>query len=104
MTFEEFSKEIARHELTVLRDDGLYRHLRCRRPDDRAIADVDMVFLCRSGAWLPPWCDDAFFRFVNAAPVQVIPLAAPPKHRGFQMSHAEALSGEIRKFMIGHVG
>lgn len=30
---ERFEGEIAEHTLTVLRDDGLYRHLRCRRPD-----------------------------------------------------------------------
>lgn len=29
---ERFLNEIARHELAVLRDDGLYRHLRCQRP------------------------------------------------------------------------
>lgn len=29
-----FAKDTARHELTVLRDDGLYRHLRFRQPAD----------------------------------------------------------------------
>lgn len=29
---ENFVKDTAEHELTVLRDDGLYRHLRCRKP------------------------------------------------------------------------
>lgn len=27
------------------------------------------VFVCRSGAWVPPWCDDAHQRFVHSAPV-----------------------------------
>lgn len=32
-TKEGFLKDIAQHEMTVLRDDGLYRHVRFRRPD-----------------------------------------------------------------------
>lgn len=31
--FERFSQEIAEHTVTILRNDGLYRHLRCRRGD-----------------------------------------------------------------------
>jgi hypothetical protein len=31
--FARFNKEIAGHTVKVLRDDGLYRHLRCRRGD-----------------------------------------------------------------------
>jgi hypothetical protein len=27
--FEQFNRDVARHSVTVLRDDGLYRHLRC---------------------------------------------------------------------------
>jgi hypothetical protein len=30
---ERFARDTARHEVTVLRDDGLYRHLRCQAPD-----------------------------------------------------------------------
>jgi hypothetical protein len=29
---ERFEQETAEHEMTVLRDDGLYRHLRFQRP------------------------------------------------------------------------
>jgi len=28
-------------------------------------AEYDIVFVCRSGAWTPPWYDDLFLRFVN---------------------------------------
>jgi hypothetical protein len=31
-TEEQFSKEIAEHKLTIIRDDGVDRHIRCRRP------------------------------------------------------------------------
>ncbi|MFJ4701921.1 hypothetical protein ACIP5N_27550 [Streptomyces sp. NPDC088768] len=48
-------------------------------PVDMAIDDgtappvvFDAVYLCRSGAWVPPWADDAFTKFLRAAPV--------PKH------------------------
>lgn len=29
----------------------------------------DAVYVCRSGAWVPPWCDTDFLNFVNAAPM-----------------------------------
>lgn len=44
-------------------------------PMDRAVDNrkngpgkVDGVFLCRSGAWVPAWLDDAFADFVRACP------------------------------------
>jgi len=43
---------------------------------DRAFDDgkanktrFDTVFVCRSGAWTPPWCDWDFQAFIDAAPV-----------------------------------
>jgi len=33
---ERFAADIARHEMTILRDDGVYRHLRFKRPDSGA--------------------------------------------------------------------
>ena len=35
--------------------------------DHRQIAksEYDAVFICRSGAWTPSWCDDDFHRFVS---------------------------------------
>lgn len=32
-TREEFEQNIAEHELTILHDDDIYRHIRMRRPD-----------------------------------------------------------------------
>lgn len=32
LTEEQFLKDVATHEMTVLRDDGIYRHLRFRNP------------------------------------------------------------------------
>ncbi len=27
--------------------------------------NIDLVHICRSGAWTPPWLDDEFFKFVE---------------------------------------
>lgn len=35
-TEDHFSKEIATHRLSILRDDGVERHIRCRRPNTGA--------------------------------------------------------------------
>ncbi|GAA2252779.1 hypothetical protein GCM10010232_46540 [Streptomyces amakusaensis] len=32
-------------------------------------AAFDLVFVCRSGAWVPPWCDGAFTEFLHSAPL-----------------------------------
>lgn len=32
ITVEEFLKDVAKHELAILRDDGMYRHIRCKAP------------------------------------------------------------------------
>jgi hypothetical protein len=46
---------------------------------DRAVDDgarpaepgqFDRVFVCRSPAWVPPWCDEDYQAFIAAAPVQ----------------------------------
>jgi hypothetical protein len=41
-----------------------------RRIDDGKPVDIsyDLVFVCRSGAWVPPWCDDQFVEFLNSFP------------------------------------
>jgi hypothetical protein len=40
--------------------------------DDGAshLGQFDKVFVCRSGAWVPPWFDDAFADFLQIAPVR----------------------------------
>ncbi|MFE6664221.1 hypothetical protein ACFVFH_11770 [Streptomyces sp. NPDC057697] len=29
----------------------------------------DLVFVCRSGAWVPPWADASFTDFLHSAPM-----------------------------------
>ncbi|MFG2113226.1 hypothetical protein ACGFRB_11420 [Streptomyces sp. NPDC048718] len=42
--------------------------------DDGRAPDVvfDAVFLCRSGAWVPPWCDRDFSAFLAACPAAAV--------------------------------
>ena len=46
------------------------------RKDDLGRFDAHMVFdvvsICRSGAWVPPWCDEAFQAFYTSCPVSEI--------------------------------
>lgn len=39
---ERFANDVSRHELTVLRNDGMYRHLRLARPDSNVFS-FDLV-------------------------------------------------------------
>lgn len=48
-------------------------------PVDRQVDDeqpvpgpFDAVMVCRSGAWVPPWCDDQFEAFLAAAPIEAL--------------------------------
>lgn len=49
--FEQFEKDVAEHKVTVLREDGLYRHLRCSRGSYAYSFDVVTWpgYLCYSG-------------------------------------------------------
>lgn len=51
--------------------------------------EFDAVSICRSGAWVPAWCDEQFVEFVKSCPVGEIvevqdgtqlTLAARKKH------------------------
>lgn len=43
-----------------------------RQIDDNKMSDIkfDRVFICRSGAWTPPWLDKEFMAFVNGCPME----------------------------------
>jgi hypothetical protein len=49
-------------------------HLDARRDDLRPLDSrhmkFDMVSICRSGAWVPPWCDGDFEKFYTSCPVR----------------------------------
>lgn len=56
-----------------------------QRVDDTAPVETvfDTVFVCRSGAWVPPWCDTEFEAFVDAAPFDIAWLDEEPRNRGW---------------------
>lgn len=57
---------------------------RQRLDDEEPVEGVfDTVFVCRSGAWVPPWCDTEFEAFLDAAPFEVIWIDEHPRNRGW---------------------
>lgn len=50
----------------------------------------DLVFVCRSGAWVPSWCDDLFQEFLDLCPVPLTMIEDNPCHkRGFNLPREE---------------
>lgn len=74
-------------------------------PVDRQVDDgsngpdglvFDRVFVCRSGAWVPPWVDEDFTAFVEAAPAKAEVLGDYPlAPRAFSM---EQVGEYVRMF------
>jgi hypothetical protein len=66
-------------------------------PGGRVEGVFHRVFLCRSGAWVPPWVDPAFFAFLESAPLPkeaLEPLAPRPLD-------LEALRSRAREEALG---
>jgi hypothetical protein len=62
--------------------------------DEEPMHDVvfDAVHLCRSGAWVPSWCDDEFFQFVEMLPGDLEEIGSYPlKRREFDLAEVEEL-------------
>lgn len=43
-------------------------------PGGRVEGVFHRVFVCRSGAWVPPWADPGFFAFLEEAPLPKVAL------------------------------
>lgn len=66
--------------------------------------DFDGVFLCRSGAWVPPWCDDQLTEFIDAYPageVKNIDANYPDLVREFSEAEARLRAQGINAMMNG---
>lgn len=50
----------------------------------------DLVFVCRSGAWVPPWEDEKFGRFLDA-----FPLAEPTYLDDFELRDWTTVNAEV---------
>jgi hypothetical protein len=70
-----------------------------RRTDDGTAPPVvfDAVFLCRSGAWVPPWCDQQFDEFAARYPGGEASLVGPIMTRTFDRELAEHDAEQMRK-------
>jgi hypothetical protein len=65
--------------------------------------EIDAVFVCRSGAWVPPWCDNDLQQFLDSFGRRVVRQDAEPVVRPFSLDavHAEverwrAMEQEVR--------
>ncbi|GGM92868.1 hypothetical protein GCM10007092_02560 [Thermus composti] len=78
-------------------------------PGGRVEGVFHRVFLCRSGAWVPPWADGDFFAFLGEAPLPKVALeAVHPRpfflealkrrvvEEGFGLRFMERLKGGVR--------
>ena len=75
---------------------------------DELLPAFDAAFVCRSPAWVPTWCDDAFTAFVAACPlpVRVVtrrgrPTPDPRLPRGFNLDTARAYAAQTDAAMGG---
>lgn len=57
----------------------------------------DTVFVCRSGTWVPPWCDQDFLAFLNAAPITADQIDSAPLMRDFNAPAAEVFGASLRE-------
>ncbi|WP_019550596.1 hypothetical protein [Thermus scotoductus] len=75
-------------------------------PGGRVEGVFHRVFLCRSGAWVPPWADGDFFAFLGKAPLPKVTLEAVAR-RPFDLvgllrrSEEEALGLRIMERLRG---
>lgn len=69
-----------------------------RRIDDGQPIDVEFagVFVCRSGAWVPSWCDKQFEQFLGLYPGEDRAVIDNMQMREFSLDAAQAEADRIR--------
>jgi hypothetical protein len=74
--------------------------------DGRTYAEpFGRVFVCRSGAWVPPWLDEAFYRFIEGAPkARTDPhlLKGGPLERTWDEAACRAYAAQLDELMARH--
>lgn len=75
-------------------------HMDARR-DDLGKIDMrfDAVSICRSGAWVPPWCDAAFERFIESCPAEIVQVQDGPLVREWDDDEAARYAEQISRMM-----
>jgi hypothetical protein len=59
------------------------------------LGTFDNMFVCRSGAWVPSWCDKAFQDFLSSCPIPIKPLE-PVYIRPFDLKEARQMADSLR--------
>lgn len=73
--------------------------------DDQPVTEpFDAVMVCRSGAWVPPWCDDQFEAFLAAAPLDALWVDEQirPQKRDFDEQMARRVAALMQKNVEDH--
>lgn len=64
---------------------------------------IDAVYVCRSGAWVPPWCDDEFEQFLARCPLTPRRCLEPGEstfRRAFPLEEAEEYAAFTRELLL----
>jgi hypothetical protein len=76
---------------------------RTAAPTNGPKGPIDRVFICRSGAWVPPWVDEKFIDFVHACPNAGLSYTVingepynPMEVRKFSLEEAKAYTDSMR--------
>ncbi|MGP2440941.1 hypothetical protein [Streptomyces sp. JW3] len=71
--------------------------------DDGAVQKTifDLVYVCRSGAWVPPWCDDSFTSFLRTCP---LPAGMHANNRWMHPRPDPGRMAELKAGLYGKVG
>lgn len=89
------------------------RVVRVRMSECRMPFKPDIVHICRSGCWTPPWTDKAFIEFVSKSGMRAIPLQDGdwnpliPRWTEKELAAAikieEEIQRQIKKLTAGHI-
>lgn len=106
---ERFLQDTAEHELVILRDDGLYRHLRIRKPGTSAYYhDIVtwpgyLAFVGDSGDYVFSRIEDMFEFFVHDGPERINPdywaeKLQAPRPEGAERYSPERLRERVKEW------
>lgn len=65
--------------------------------DDMGKLDIefDTVSICRSGSWVPPWCDDEFEQFYLGCPGEITQVDEVNLKRSFDIEESRAWAAQM---------
>jgi hypothetical protein len=68
------------------------------RDDLEPLADIefDVVSICRSGSWVPPWCDQEFERFYLSCPGEIVQVDDVDLIREFDPAESHRYAEQLK--------